>query len=138
MLTDSQKKDIITLRRAGSGYGTIAQRLRLTKNAVAGVCRKNDERFIDSDLLPNSDCLHCRHCGAPIKCTPGKRARLYCSDACRRAWWKEHQEQSKPRERSLHSVSCQNCGRTFTVWGKRNGRYCSRRCYIEARYGSKP
>lgn len=138
MLTDHQKKDILALRRSGLGYGTIAQRLGLTKNTVAGACRKCKDYIVQLALLPSSDSLHCRHCGAPIKCTPGKRARLYCSDACRRAWWKEHQEQSKPRERSLHSVSCQNCGRMFTVWGQRKGKYCSHRCYIEARYGSKP
>jgi len=33
----------------------------------------------------------CKNCGADLPCTSGKRARKFCCDKCRAAWWARQQ-----------------------------------------------
>ena len=41
-MTDNQKAQIINLRAAGNGYGSIAQTLGISLNTVKSFCRRNE------------------------------------------------------------------------------------------------
>lgn len=138
-MTDNQKEQITNLREGGLGYGKIAIRTGLTKEAVRYFCKTHDLEGVKSPARTQGDVSDlCRFCNKPITSTPGKRQRLYCSDECRRLWWKAHPEKGKPREKSIHVLVCKFCGKTFTSWGEHGRKFCSHECYIKSRFGVKP
>jgi len=136
-MTDNQKEQIAKLREGGLGYGEIAVRTGLTKENVRYYCKTHDLAGQKSFIQPvDGDTQHCRFCGKPIVSKVGRR-RLYCSEECRRSWWKAHPESSKPREEAIHTITCKCCGKVFTTWGQHNRVYCSHACYIKSRFGEK-
>ena len=70
----------------------------------------------------------CSVCGKEIRQKETGRPRKFCSDPCRRRYWKAH---PKPEHwDSYHEQVCPVCGRTFFARheNKRQRRYCSRAC----------
>lgn len=74
------------------------------------------------------DCVVCLRCGQPLVLIPGRKRRLFCSDACRVAYWRT---QAKPKEQPRR---CLNCGRLLLGNNSRR-KYCDHACYIEHRFG---
>lgn len=77
----------------------------------------------------------CLNCGKPLEPISKGRVRKFCSAECRRAWWKTHPEESNPRSESVVSQTCTYCGKQFKTWGNRHQKYCSQKCYLNARFG---
>ena len=73
----------------------------------------------------------CRHCGKPLTQTPHKKARRYCSDKCRMAWWKDND--AKMNKKAFYPIVCRHCGTVFQSYGNAGRKFCSRRCYALAR-----
>lgn len=71
----------------------------------------------------------CPQCGKVIQRSVGGRSRRFCSDRCRNAYWNE-----KKKENGKPTV-CKNCGQEFFPRLGKKAKYCSRKCYMEARYG---
>lgn len=72
----------------------------------------------------------CEYCGQELKQTPGRRAKKYCGDRCRMAYWNSHPEAVNRR---TYPVICANCGRTFESTRSAGRIYCSLACYVEMR-----
>jgi rRNA maturation endonuclease Nob1 len=102
-------------------YATIGKRLGLSVNTVKSFCRRR-----------TSDKLLCRNCGKALEQTPKQKAKSFCGDWCRRAWWKTHRDQI--RKKALYRLRCLACGRHFESYGNRNRKYCSHDCYIADRF----
>lgn len=77
-MTNEQIEAITRLQQAGKGYRTIAAETGLSLNSVKSWCRRHP-----TSTSPPS---FCQQCGSAIKQIPGKRARRFCSDACRMLW----------------------------------------------------
>jgi endogenous inhibitor of DNA gyrase (YacG/DUF329 family) len=108
------------------GYKAIAYALSLSENTVKSFCRRNGLSGMAKGS-PTHDV--CAHCGMPLKQTEGAKARRFCSDGCRLAWWNAHPgELSTSRE-----FVCQTCGKAFRGYGRRERKYCSRACYGRSR-----
>lgn len=77
-----------------------------------------------------SNCVRrlCPMCGLPVTPNPNGRPRKFCSDACRRAFWKHHPDAEKWR--SFTEFVCPVCGRTFFAQKENNRtrKYCSHAC----------
>ena len=58
-MNDEQKQKIISLRRDGAGYGSIATELGISINTVKSFCRRN------SLTAPKMGTV-CEECGKPI------------------------------------------------------------------------
>ena len=102
------------------GYKRISTLMGISINTVKSYCRRH----------PVSKYGICQQCGKAIKQTPHKKAKKFCSDACRMAWWKEHPEQVN---RKVYHLTCAWCGKPFDSVGSNNRQYCSRACYADAR-----
>jgi len=136
-MTDNQKEQIAKLRERGFGYGEIAIKTGLTKENVRYFCKTHDlagKRSLVQTEDGNTN--SCRFCGKPIVSKMGRK-RLFCSEECRRSWWKKHSEAAKPKEEAIHTITCKYCGKVFTTWGQHNRVYCSHECYIRDRFGEK-
>lgn len=126
IMTDKQKQQIITLRRNGAGYGTIASQLGVSINTVKSFCRRH------SLAAPPTDRL-CEQCGRPITQNPGRKRKRFCSDACRNKWWNSHLDLVK--RKAVYTFTCPACGKKFIVYGNSHRKFCSHACYIAYRFG---
>jgi len=80
-----QKEQIRRMRQEGSGYSRKAQSLGLSENTVKSYCRRNALGGIGA-TLPKPEEAVCRNCGKPLPQLPGRKTRVFCSDACRVVW----------------------------------------------------
>lgn len=127
-MTEAQKEQVRFLRCEGLGYGAIAARLDISENTVKSFCRRNHLTGVAS----KEPVLVCRNCGGPLPQKPKRKQRKFCSEACRRAWWKQHPELI--HKAAFYPATCAHCGREFQSYGNKNRKYCSHACYIAARF----
>ena len=136
-MTQQQKEQIAKLRTEGYSILAISEALGISKDTIKTHCRRyglNSATVVDKNKKVEDGCF-CRNCGTPLVQTEGKRVKLFCSDKCRTAWWNTHPEQLSPS--AMVEVRCMCCGTTFRSFPSRHRSYCSRQCYIRARYGGK-
>lgn len=125
-MTKEQKTLILYYREQHMTYRQIGEKLGLSPDTVKTFCRRNTLR---EDRTEASASSQCRNCGAPVHPLPGRRERLFCSPACRTAYWRKHNLLGKdPRY-------CAGCGALLTG-GSASRKYCSHACYIRQRFGS--
>ncbi len=122
-MTDMQKADIIRLRNEGLSFGKIAVELKLSVNTVKSFCSRNR-----GELL-------CLYCGTPIQQPRRTRQKKFCSDKCRMQWWNAHK--NDVNRKAMYVFTCACCGKTFQAYGNDHRKYCSRDCYIRARFGGE-
>lgn len=112
-MTDAQKENIRYLRGEGLGYRAIAARLGISENTVKSFCRRNNLTGVASKEPPQV----CRQCGQPLAKAPKRKERKFCSEACRRAWWKAHPELVD--RKAFYTLTCAECGKEFSSYGNR-------------------
>ncbi len=138
-MTELQKKIILNMRKNGEGYKTIATAVGLSRDAVRTFCKTRnmtgfgsvaalnvDERIQNGELCPN--------CCEPIKQPSKGRHKKFCSEECRRDWWKKHPEKTERKETAQYKLKCTYCGKDFVSYGNKNRKYCSHYCYIHDRF----
>ena len=127
-MTQEQRQEIRRLRAMGEGYKRIGAILNLSVNTVKSFCRRDREEDKPSIEDQPDDCVVCLRCGQTIVQISGRKRRLFCSDACRVAYWRK---QAKPKAQLRR---CLNCGRLLLGNDSRR-KYCDHACYIEHRFG---
>lgn len=136
-MTDAQAAQVKELRLKGMGYRAIADALGLSRDIVRNHCkakgmggyadaatRNLQEREMHSGI--------CICCGKEITQQGNGRPRKFCSDRCRRQWWKAHPEEGD--QKAMYTKVCARCGKAFTAYGNDHRKYCSHDCYIKARF----
>lgn len=93
-MTQEQQQEIRRLRAMGEGYKRIGAILNLSVNTVKSFCRR-DSAVNPLQSQEKGNQAACLRCGRPLVLTPGRRKRLFCSDACRMAYWRT---QAYPKE----------------------------------------
>ena len=137
-MTNEQKHSVDRLRTEGLGYKKIASILQLPESTVKSHIRRSSSvgsRPIHSaptDTDFPASVVLCPQCGEPVTQTPGRKKRRFCSDRCRQLWWNRHLD-AVTRKAFYHYI-CSVCGKTYSAYGKKNRKYCSRICYIEGRF----
>ena len=141
-MDEFQKKKICKLRADGFGYKLIAAELGVSRDVVRNFCRKNglnghlaqtDEnirKMIIDDAL-------CANCSKPIKQKNKGKTRRFCSDECRRKWWKENAEKGWKKENAIYKLVCAFCHTEFESYGNSQRKYCCHECYIKDRFRKK-
>lgn len=125
-MTKEQKTLILYYREQHMTYRQIGEKLGLSPDTVKTFCRWNGAQT--GKTAQSAEC-RCRNCGAPVHPLPGRRERLFCSPACRTAYWRKHNLLGKdPRY-------CAGCGALLTG-GSASRKYCGHACYIRHRFGS--
>lgn len=129
-MTELQKEQIKAMRQQGLGYMKIGQELNISVNTVRSFCRRNESA--DSSTVPTVQCMQC---GKVIRVVPKRKAKKFCSDACRTAWWNSHLDCVD--RKAVYYFTCAYCGVEFTAYGNQNRKYCSRQCYLAHRFGKE-
>lgn len=136
-MTKKQKLDVSALRRRGLGYRKIAARTGISENTVKAYISRNcaGNGVASAKETPGGVCLHC---GAVFTGEKIHKRRKFCSDACRRAWWK--QNDILIDRRAWRSHICAACGKEFRSYGNGDRKYCGHNCYVNDRFkkGANP
>ena len=74
----------------------------------------------------------CWNCGQTMVQPNGRKVKHFCSDKCRMAWWNSHREQVQ--KKTYYTLICAHCGKEFESYGNQKRKYCSRNCYVIARF----
>ena len=133
-MTEQNKADIERLRVAGHSYTQIAEILHLSRNTVKSICQRYGfQPGVTLEIEKESSI--CQNCGIQMIQTEGQKHRNFCSDACRRAWWKTHRDLGK--KKTAIQVRCVSCDRIFEDYTRNHRKYCCHACYIRDRFGEK-
>lgn len=130
-MTERERNLIRAMRRSGRSYQEISSSLMIDKDAVRSFCRTHS-------IEPAGNPTHsfCPECGKEITLSPKGRRRRFCTDKCRRAWWKHNRSKEQRSAEATRRSVCLNCGKEFTSYA--DGRkFCSHKCYIEHRFGGR-
>ncbi len=138
-MTETQKKQIVRMRKKGRGYKTIASAVGLSRDIVRTFCKKRHmsgfgEAFVLNDREKADEYKRCLNCYGHIRQPKKGRPKKFCSEECRRDWWKQHPEEIKKRETALYRIKCAYCGMDFIAYGNKGRKYCGHPCYIYDRF----
>ena len=117
-MTLSTKLEIIKLKENGKSYKEIAEIYGVSKSTISTIVQRNKA----------DEANKCICCGSRIKIAKIGRKRKFCSNKCKKIWWKEHGSHSKGIE-----VTCKNCGIRFVNYESRSRYFCSCECYFAFR-----
>lgn len=132
-MTNEQRMIVSSLRAQGMGYGAIARKVGISENTVKSFCHRNAQKVEAPQQDTESRVRRCLCCGTPVAQHAGRKEKKFCSDKCRNKWWNSHLD--KVDRRAIREVTCANCGRTFSVYGCAERKYCNHACYIQHRFG---
>ena len=133
-MTNEQRRQISDLRHQGFGYAAIANAVGLSKDSVKAYCRSHGLGGVKADTTNPAEVATdiCLNCGAALVHKPGAKRKKFCNPICRQSWWNAHPDQVK--RKALYTFQCPACGKPFTSYGNDHRKYCSRACYINARF----
>lgn len=133
-MTLDEKNRIISLRQAGRTLTEIADETGIPRNTIKTFCRRqrltSDNAHAPVDVCAEKTCLCCHK---SIIQYPGRKEKKFCSDSCRMKYWNAHTGDMKCR--SQVEFVCPVCGARYSDYAVRNRKYCSRDCYMLARFG---
>lgn len=136
-MTNEQKAMVYELRSQGLSYRKIASATGVNLETVKSHCRRQrvgSNAAIDSaemEVIPVAK-DRCKNCGAEIWQMPKRKKKLFCCDKCRNQWWNKHLD--SVNRKAYYKMVCQNCGKTFIMYGDSRRKYCCHECYIEERF----
>lgn len=139
-------EQIEELRLKGLGYKSIALVVGTSRENVRYYCKTHDlsgdpkevqAKLADAKKNKNKP-ERCKNCGKRLVRNSHSGKKLFCGDACRRAWWKNHQEESRRGAGAFYVFECAYCGKRFTSYGNQYRKYCCHNCYKEDRFWSQP
>ena len=136
-MTDAQAAQVKEMRMKGMGYRAVADALGLSRDIVRNHCRAKGMCGHAEAAARNLQerAGHggmCACCGKEIKQPESGRPRKFCSEKCRRQWWKANPEAGN--RKAMYTKVCARCGREFAVYGNSRRKYCGKDCYIKARF----
>ncbi len=138
-MTEQQAKQIREMRSQGNGYKSIAAVVGLSRDIVRNYCKYHNLVGYSGTVAKNIRIRMergeaCSYCGAAIEKPKTGRPKRFCSDKCRREWWKNHPEARTYSKEATYQLVCGHCGREFTSYGNKNRKYCCHDCYIKERF----
>ncbi len=138
-MTQEMGRQITSLRLKGLGYKSIAIVVGTSRENVRYYCKTHDLEGTADEITKQKPELKinpetCKFCGKKIIRNPRSGKKLFCSDDCRRAWWRKHPEEAKRGENAVYECECAYCKRTFISYGNSKRKYCCHDCYIQDRF----
>ncbi len=133
-MTTDQKQKIQQMRQNGQSYLQIASTLTISENTIKSYCRRNNLGTAKSSGPQAVSEIHtsCKHCEKPLAQGTMGQPKKFCSDTCRRAWWKANDSQLM--KKAYYTLICTECGNKFESYGNKNRKFCGHACYISNRF----
>lgn len=134
LMNDSQKEKVKRMRQQGHSYSQIASTLEVSENTIKSYCRRNNLGAAKSikSKTEKEIFTSCRQCAKPLTQGTKGKPKKFCSEECRRAWWKVNDE--KINRKAYYTLICAQCGAEFESYGNKNRKFCGHACYINNRF----
>ena len=141
-MTDEQALQIRKLRAQGMGYRAIASTVNLSRDIVRNYCRSRGIGGFRAEYEMNlkermNDGRACAFCGAELEQPSTGRRRRFCSELCRRSYWRIHRAELKKKPTAIYVMECPYCHEVFESYGNKTRKYCCHEHYILDRFGQK-
>lgn len=137
-MNEEKAIEIKNLRRKGMSFRKLAEYSGESISVVRTQCKDITPDEEQDDLFQQIQKKQaCAFCGRKIDPVKRGRPRRFCSDECRRAYWRANRDQLKQHPESLYTKVCPYCGKTFTVYGNKNRKYCCHEHYVLDYFGKK-
>lgn len=136
-MTRIEKERVRQMRLEGISHSQIASGLGLSVNTVKSYCRRNNLPGGGIAFAPKTDdkgdntC--CKQCGKRLVLNSKHKPKKFCSDKCRRAWWRVNNVVT-PNRKAFYNLTCACCGKKFESYGNKDRKYCGHACYIKDRF----
>ena len=139
-MTEEQALQIRELRDHGMGYRSIASTVNLSRDIVRNYCRsKGIGGFRADNEKKLKDCMEdgraCAFCGRELMKAKTGRPRRFCSESCRRSYWRMHRSELKKKESAIYTMECPYCHEIFEAYGNKTRKYCCHEHYVLDRFG---
>ena len=138
-MTTEQKQKLRKMRLEGSSYSKIARALGISENTIKSYCRRNNLNNLMHNLAKNLETelvnkiyTNCIHCGKTLIHARIGHPKKFCSEECRRIWWKTNDSQLN--KKAWYTLNCIECSKTFKSYGNKNRKFCCHACYIQSRF----
>ena len=133
-MINEQKRKIHQMRNKGQSYLQIAKALDISENTIKSYCRRNNlsTKKISKPKAIKEIYTVCKHCEKPLTHGTKGQPKKFCSEECRRSWWKANDGQLM--KKAYYILICQECGDKFESYGNQNRKFCGHACYIKNRF----
>ncbi len=126
------KEQIRQMRERDMGYKAISEALNLNPNTVKSHCQRYGLGGPRATMRDPQKSV-CKYCGKEVMQNSGRKEKLFCSDKCRNLWWRNNID--KVEKKAIYQYKCEYCHKSFTAYGNPYRKYCSKLCYMTARFG---
>jgi len=133
-MTVEQEQKIKQMRQMGQSYSQIASDLLISINTVKSYCRRNNigaYKIEKKEPMKEINTI-CKQCKKPLEQGSKGQPKKFCSEECRRAWWKANDNQIV--KSAYYKLTCAECGKRFESYGNKNRKFCTHACYIKNRF----
>ena len=132
-MNNIQKERIEKMRLQGYSYSKISIASGISENTIKSYCRRNNLGGIRNlSKQENINNESCKRCGKELIQEKRGQPKKFCSDKCRREWWKENN--NSINRKAYYKILCVYCGESFSSYGNKNRKFCSHSCYINTRF----
>lgn len=134
-MTNTEKENIKEMRKEGQSYSEIALALDINKNTVKAFCRRSKlqtNKKVEIKIKEKEFNFVCKNCGKPLKKGTKGQPKKFCSEKCRRDWWKCNDKELN--KKAYYTFICIECGSEFKSYGNKKRKFCSHACYINNRF----
>ncbi|ADL50569.1 helix-turn-helix transcriptional regulator [Clostridium cellulovorans] len=133
-MTSNQKEEIKKMRQDGNSYSKIAIILGISENTIKSYCRRNNLGINKVAKPDKEEDLYtvCKNCGKPLEQGTKGHRKKFCSDICRRSWWRDNEVLYN--KKAFYKIKCLGCGKEFESYGNKERKFCGHSCYINYRF----
>lgn len=136
-MTTAEKDRIHEMRLLGLSYSQISNDLNISENTIKSYCRRHNLGKTmtkkSTGIIDEKDV--CRQCGKPIKQGSKGKHKKFCTEECRRLWWKAND--ANIQRKAYYTLVCHGCGKSFKSYGNSKRKFCCHACYIKYRFKEK-
>lgn len=133
-----KREEIRLLKSAGMSFRKLAEYTNENVSVIRTQCK--DLNTVETNYqLPDliEEKQACAYCGKPINQEGKGRPKRFCSDECRRKYWKANRDKMKQNPDAIYTKVCPYCGKTFTAYGNKHRKYCCHEHYVLDYYGPR-
>ncbi|MFV0441183.1 MAG: DUF2116 family Zn-ribbon domain-containing protein [Lachnospirales bacterium] len=112
----------------------ISQLMDISHNTVKSFCQRNhvakpkiikevkkeviSKETKDTEVINTLDSKHCVNCGKAVEQMSGRKLKKFCSDSCRKIYWKDNQ--FNVNRKSATENVCPVCSKKYIDYAKNN------------------
>lgn len=115
-MTNTQNDQIQKMRQDGQSYSHIASTLDISENTIKSYCRRNNF-LVSENKKAKEICTACKQCGKLLAQEIKGHPKKFCSEECRRLWWKANE--SEHDKKAYYTLSCVGCGKEFKSYANK-------------------